>query len=262
MPINVASATETVYTKTEVDDLIASGTGGGVNSVVPGNNIDVDNTDPANPVVSVESLTSVDVTDFVEAAQDAVAAMLAQGTGVTLSYDDTANTLTITGTAGTDTEAVRDAIGVALIGTGVISVLPNDAADTITISSAATQNSTDAALRDRGTHTGTQSADTVVDGTANKVFTAAEKVKLGGVATSATANASDAALRDRGTHTGAQAISTVTGLQAALDSAPRILLWTGTAWPDRPNDTKPTIFVGGTTAPTDVDLKDGDLWVS
>lgn len=212
MPINVASATETVYTKDEVDALGI----GGLRSVVPGNNIDVDNTDPVNPTLSVESLTSVDITDFVEAAQDAVAAMLSQGSGVTLSYDDTANTLTITGTtsSGLDAEAVRDAIGVALVGVGVVSVVVNDAADTIAISSIATQNATDAALRDRATHTG------------------------------------------------AQAISTVTGLQAQLDCAPRILLWTGTAWPDRPNDTKPTIFVGGTTAPTDTDLKDGDLWVS
>jgi hypothetical protein len=69
----------------------------------------------------------------------------------------------------------------------------------------------------RANHTGTQSADTVVDGTTNHVFTAADDTKLGGIAAGATANATDAQLRDRATHTGAQAISTVTGLQTALD---------------------------------------------
>ena len=109
--------------------------------------------------------TSATITDFVEAAQDAVAAMLASGTGVTLAYNDAANSLTITGTAGgggtTDLEAVRDAIGVALVGASPISIVVNDAADTITISTTATQNSTDAALRDRGTHTGLQAIATV-----------------------------------------------------------------------------------------------------
>lgn len=116
--------------------------------------------------------TSLDISDFAERAQDAVAAMLAAGTGVTLAYDDTANTLTITGTAGggtTDLEAVRDAIGVALIGAGVITVTVNDAADTITISSTATANSTDAALRDRTTHTGTQAATSITDLTKSSV---------------------------------------------------------------------------------------------
>jgi len=80
-------------------------------------------------------LTSTDITNFVEAAQDAVAAMLAGASGVTLNYNDAANTLTITGggSGGLDEEAVRDAIGVALVGTGYISVVVNDAADTITI---------------------------------------------------------------------------------------------------------------------------------
>lgn len=74
-----------------------------------------------------------------------------------------------------------------------------------------------ASLRDRSTHTGTQSADTVVDGTTNHAFTAADDTKLTGIATGATANSTDATLLARANHTGAQAISTVTGLQTALD---------------------------------------------
>lgn len=74
------------------------------------------------------------------------------------------------------------------------------------------------ALLARANHTGTQSADTITDGSTNKAFTAAEKTKLSGVASSSTANSSDATLLARANHTGSQAISTVTGLQAALDA--------------------------------------------
>jgi hypothetical protein len=75
-----------------------------------------------------------------------------------------------------------------------------------------------AADRDRANHTGTQSADTLVDGTTNKAYTATERTKLAGVAAGATANSSDAFLLSRSNHTGSQAISTVTGLQTAIDS--------------------------------------------
>lgn len=108
--------------------------------------------------------TSASIADFTEAVQDAVAAVLAQGTNVTLTYDDVANTLTVAaagGGGGLDAEAVRDAIGVALVGVGNISIVVNDALDTITISTTATVNATDAALRDRSTHTGTQATSTV-----------------------------------------------------------------------------------------------------
>jgi hypothetical protein len=56
------------------------------------------------------------------------------------------------------------------------------------VAAGATVNASDAQLRDRSTHTGTQSADTVVDGTANKVFTAAEQTKLAGVDAGAQVN--------------------------------------------------------------------------
>jgi hypothetical protein len=109
--------------------------------------------------------TSATISDFAEAAQDALAAALAGTSGVSVTYDDAANTITVTGLgdASATAETIRDAIGVALVGVGVITVTPNDALDTITISSAATTNSTDAALRDRSTHTGSQTASTVSD---------------------------------------------------------------------------------------------------
>lgn len=53
---------------------------------------------------------------------------------------------------------------------------------------------------------------------ANGLMSAADKVKLNGVAAGATANNTDAHLLNRTNHTGSQAISTVSGLQAALDA--------------------------------------------
>lgn len=107
--------------------------------------------------------TSAQVSDFVEAVQDAVAQLLGAGSNITLNYDDAGNTLTVAATDGSsfDPEAVRDAMGVALVGVGPISIAVNDAADTITISTTATANATDAALRDRATHTGSQPISTV-----------------------------------------------------------------------------------------------------
>ncbi len=101
------------------------------------------------------------------------------------------------------------------------------------IAEQATKNATDAQLRDRSTHTGTQpmssiadlqtALDAKIDKTVGKDlstedYTTAEKAKLAAVAAGATANASDAALRSRSTHTGVQDIATVSGLQAALDA--------------------------------------------
>lgn len=46
------------------------------------------------------------------------------------------------------------------------------------IATGATANDTDANLKARANHTGTQSADTITDGTTNKAYTATEKTKL------------------------------------------------------------------------------------
>lgn len=61
----------------------------------------------------------------------------------------------------------------------------------------------------RELHTGTQSADTLTDGTTVKAFLAAERTKLAGVATGATANDPDVELRDRDTHSGTQLASSI-----------------------------------------------------
>ena len=54
-------------------DLVGDPSGGGggtVDSVVAGANIDVDNTDPANPVISVENLVTADITDITATATE------------------------------------------------------------------------------------------------------------------------------------------------------------------------------------------------
>ena len=82
----------------------------------------------------------------------------------------------------------------------------------------ATANDTDANLKARANHTGTQSLDTTTDSATRLAMTAAERTKLTGIATGATANATDAQLRDRSTHTGTQAAATITGLATVATS--------------------------------------------
>lgn len=107
--------------------------------------------------------TSASISDLTEAVQDIVGAFFGAGTGATVTYNDAANTITVSATGSTDPEVIRDTLGVALVGVGNITVTVNDASDTITISSTATTNSTDAQLRDRSTHTGFQTASTISD---------------------------------------------------------------------------------------------------
>jgi hypothetical protein len=70
----------------------------------------------------------------------------------------------------------------------------------------------------RANHTGTQTADTLTDGTTQKAFLATERTKLAGIAAGATANQPDAFLLARANHTGTQAASTITGLATVATS--------------------------------------------
>jgi hypothetical protein len=92
-------------------------------------------------------------------------------------------------------------------------VIPVTGTDPKVAAKASTEAVIDAGLAeavDRAKHTGTQSADTITDGTTNKAFTATEKTKLAGVATGATANSADATLLARANHTGTQSADTLT----------------------------------------------------
>lgn len=78
--------------------------------------------------------------------------------------------------------------------------------------------------RARANHTGTQSADSIVDGTTNHAFTAADDTKLAGIATGATANSADATLLARANHTGSQAASTISDFATAADARVALLV--------------------------------------
>lgn len=71
----------------------------------------------------------------------------------------------------------------------------------------------------RANHTGTQSADTIIDGTTNKVYTVADKTKLAGVAAGATVNQTDSYLLDRTNHTNTQLASTISDFVVTAQDA-------------------------------------------
>lgn len=106
---------------------------------------------PASFTPSAHNHTVSQITDFTEQVQDAVAAFLQGASGVSLSYNDAGNQLTITGGgsgSGLDAEAVRDANGLAIVGAGYIQVVVNDALDTITIQGSSALTSALAAKAD------------------------------------------------------------------------------------------------------------------
>ena len=78
------------------------------------------------------AVTSAAVSDFAEAVDDRVAALVVAGTGITATYNDPANTLTLatTITQYTDEQA-QDAVGAALLDTASVDLVYNDAANQI-----------------------------------------------------------------------------------------------------------------------------------
>jgi chitinase len=109
---------------------------------------------------------------------------------------------------------IKTVAGVSVLGSGDLAVpgtlSAGDRTKFDSIATGATANSSDAVLLARANHTGTQSADTLTDGTTNKAFLATERTKLAGVATGATANSADATLLARANHTGTQSADTLT----------------------------------------------------
>lgn len=83
--------------------------------------------------------TSSTVSDLTEAVQDVVGAMAVAGSHVSVSYDDTAGTLTVAviGLASTDlsdfTEAVQDVIGALTLGGSGLTATYNDVSNTLTV---------------------------------------------------------------------------------------------------------------------------------
>lgn len=104
----------------------------------------------------------------------------------------------------TDTEAVQDIVGALFAGsTGVVSTY-DDTSGVITLTVGTgqitnTQISASAAI----------TLDKMAETTGLKIFTAAERTKLTGIATGATTNSSDATLLARANHTGTQSADTI-----------------------------------------------------
>jgi hypothetical protein len=76
--------------------------------------------------------TSTDITNFSEAVDDRVAALLVGGTSITLVYDDVSNILTINAGATYTDELAQDAVGNILTDSSIINFTYNDVANTIT----------------------------------------------------------------------------------------------------------------------------------
>ena len=67
-----------------------------------------------------------DITDFAEGVDDRVSSLLQAGTGVYLSYNDGAGTLTINSSVGLVLEDIQDTIGTNVVGGSGISVSYDD----------------------------------------------------------------------------------------------------------------------------------------
>jgi hypothetical protein len=210
--------------------------------------------------------TTSAITGLEEYIEDTAAALLTGGThdGISFSYNDTTGVIdaTVSGGGGggaTNLDATLSATEIVITSdTGTDATIPavdgtnaglmtptqkskldgiEASAEVNNISDANVTDLTDggdstlhyhASDRSRANHTGTQSADTITDGTTNKAYTASEQTKLAGIESGAEvnnisdANATDltdgndstlhyhSADRNRSNHTGTQDADTIT----------------------------------------------------
>jgi hypothetical protein len=178
-----------------------------------------------------------------ERIEDIIGNKVVAGSNVTVSYNDTTGETTVSATGGggagtvdtanspnanefarfTDSDTIE---GLTVSETKTALSLGNvdntsDANKPVSTAQATADAAVQAAAIQRANHTGTQSADTLTDGTTNKAFLATERTKLSGIATGATANDTDANLKARANHTGTQLASTISDFNsAALLAAP------------------------------------------
>jgi len=230
-----------------VTDVVRIGDGGG------GGGGAVDSVNGQTGVVVLDQDDVVDGTTYKQYSGAEKTKLAGVATGATANSSDA--TLLArgnhTGTQASTTisdfaEAVQDQIGANVAGTGLVSASYNDTSGVTTVSTTATANSSDATLLARANHTGTQSADTLTDGTTNKAFLATERTKLSGIATGATANSSDATLLARANHTGTQTSSTISDFDEAARDAIGAALVAGSNVTITPNDGADTITISAT----------------
>ena len=135
------------------------------------------------------------------------------------------------------------------------------------IAPAATANDTDANLKNRGNHTGTQTASTIsdfataADARVNTLVPAASLTAAGKVELATTAE----------TTTGTDAIRAVTpaGVAAAIAASGGTLpfaYYNGTSWGTRPSVSTPVTWYStaypGAPEPPDLDSLVGDIWIA
>lgn len=84
--------------------------------------------------LSDPTIQITDITNFAEGVDDRVSSLLQAGTGIYLSYNDAADTLTINSSVGLVLEDIQDAIGTNVVGGSGISVSYNDTSGNTTIS--------------------------------------------------------------------------------------------------------------------------------
>jgi hypothetical protein len=132
---------------------------------------------------------STGITDFAEAVDDRVAALIVAGNNIDVTYNDAANTLTIDVEALTTAdlsdfatatdERARDALGAALTAGAGITITPNDVADTITVASTITQYTDEMARDALGTAlVAGNNIDITVDDGADTITVAVETLTL------------------------------------------------------------------------------------
>lgn len=85
-----------------------------------------------------------------EFLRDTIASFVVAGANMTVTHDDTANTLTLASSGGgsTDAEVVRDTMAAALVAGTNVTITPNDAGDTITIAATDTNTTDPEVVRD------------------------------------------------------------------------------------------------------------------
>lgn len=140
--------------------------------------------------------TASTISDFSEAVDDRVGALLVAGTNVTLNYNDVANSLTI------NASASGGSTNLAYTASPTNGIVTSD--------------------------TGTDATLSLVDGTNAGLMAPAQHTKLAGIATGATANSSDATLLARANHTGTQAASTISDFNSAARAQTEAELIAGT----------------------------------
>jgi len=225
---------------------IALGTGltlsGGVLSASGGGGSAIEVMDEGTSLTTaLTRLNFVGASVTASAAAGAVTVDVTGGGGgaTNLTQSTTATSVTVLSDTGTDATIGGATDSVA----GVM--IAADKAKLDGIAAAATANATDAALRDRTTHTGSQAIATVTGlqtaldgkqtagtyatgtgsasgvntgdqteitgnaGTATALSAGADRTKLDGIAAGATANAADATLLNRASHTGTQPAATI-----------------------------------------------------